>query len=256
MDLNMASFGAQNAATLTSMHNLADHYHETQRFTLAESLAVPCLAGRRVVHGNTDDRTLRTMNLLALNYFYQKNLDGAGPLFTECYLTQKKILGDNHMDTFGSLKNLALYYLEKEEYFTAIPLIQQARTEQELRFPDDIEDIFTWRCNEALVLFKLMDWPRAETAIRGCIEASIALQGELSQQTLRFKARLGLILDEMYTHDAARDVLEDCLMKQVKTLGKEHEDTRYTLVLLEQNRIMNGASRKKYQPPTPRKKLK
>ncbi len=118
--------GEQHPDVATSLHNLANLYHDQGRYEDAEPLFTQALQLLRSLLGEQHPDVATSLNNLAGLYRDQGRYEDAEPLYTQALQLYRSLLGEQHPHVATSLNNLAALYYYQGRLAEAEPLFEQA----------------------------------------------------------------------------------------------------------------------------------
>jgi serine/threonine protein kinase/tetratricopeptide (TPR) repeat protein len=227
--LREAALGADDPATLDSVHALGELRFYQGRVEDADELLHRCFEGRERALGPDDPRTLSALSDLGAVAQARGDLDDAEEHYRTAYARARSALGDDDPAVLSMEHNLGALLHERGQLEEAEALLRRALEGSRRQLGDEHPDTLS---TLSLLGSVLRDSERLEEAKPLYVEAHAVRRrvlGEEHPSTLLSANNRAMLLFDLGQLEEAEEIQQSTLETQRRVLGNDHDATILSL---------------------------
>ncbi|GAB7336030.1 hypothetical protein MBLNU13_g08849t1 [Cladosporium sp. NU13] len=216
--------GADDPATVTSMHNLALTYLKQGKFEQAVDLGEQVVEKRNRSPGPEHPDTLTSVSLLAATYCYLGRLVRGAELQEQVLQARERTLGPRDLDTLTSMNNLSTTYQRQTLYKLAEELGARALEARESILGPEHPDTATSMSNLAITYQLQGRYDEAAELGQRALEMKKKVLRAQHPQVATSMSNLATTYRSLNLYDRASELEEQALELRKSELEPHHPD--------------------------------
>jgi serine/threonine protein kinase/Tfp pilus assembly protein PilF len=207
LDVQRRVLGENDAATVSTMNDLAAVLTRESKFAQAEELYRKVVEIRRRTLGSADPSTLTTLNGLGVLYRNEGKYTEAEPVFQEALNGRRRSMGEKHRDTLSSMNGLGMLYMFEGRNAEAESLLLEAAQTSAAVLGPDTPDAQSSLTNLAELYRRENKLKPAEAAYTRLLDSRLRTYGADNGYTANTEGALGDVRFQLHAYAGAAAML-------------------------------------------------